>query len=355
MGELCVGILLGPAFLNWITADHFISTFSNFGVIILMFLAGLGSDLNGLKKFLKPSAVIAIFGTVFPLAMTYATARFFQFNFTQALFIGVVFSATSVSITVEILKEMNLLASDEGITVLGASVADDIISVFVLSLLTSFSDSGSDSNLWNTLYKTAGLIAYFAFAFVVVRWLVNYIMSYAKKLLIPMSQTIISIILCFSMALLSELCGLSDVIGAFFAGLAISTTASKNEISRSVRPIGYAIFIPFFFVSIGLNVTFKNLQSDFVLIAFLTVIGIISKILGAGIAAKLYGFENPNAYLIGCGMVARGEMALIVAQIGFSADLLSADRYSAIVMSIVLVTLLAPFLVKTAAKRVSAQ
>ncbi|WP_180370528.1 cation:proton antiporter, partial [Oenococcus oeni] len=171
-------------------------------------------------------------GTIFPLIMTYFVARAFRFNFSQAAFLGVIFSATSVSITVEILREMNLLASNEGITILGSSVADDIISVFVLSLLISFTGSQSNENAINIVYKILGLVAYFVFAFVVIHWLINYIMFYTKKLFSPMSETVVSIVLCFSMASLSELCGLSDVIGAFFAGLAISTTDSKSEIVK---------------------------------------------------------------------------------------------------------------------------
>ncbi|WP_257614085.1 cation:proton antiporter, partial [Oenococcus oeni] len=118
------------------------------------------------------------------------------------------------------------------------------------------------------------------------------------------------IVLCFSMASLSELCGLSDVIGAFFAGLAISTTDSKSEIVKNINPIGYAVFIPFFFVSIGLNVSFEGFTNDFLLILSLTVIGILSKIIGAGFASKFCGFDYPHSYLIGSGMVARGEIGL---------------------------------------------
>ncbi|MDV7687522.1 cation:proton antiporter [Oenococcus oeni] len=355
VGELCVGVALGPGILGWIEPNQFIKTFSEFGVVLLMFLAGLGSDLKGLKKFFKPSITIAFSGTIFPLIMTYFVARAFRFNFSQAAFLGVIFSATSVSITVEILREMNLLASNEGITILGSSVADDIISVFVLSLLISFTGSQSNENAMNIVYKILGLVAYFVFAFVVIHWLINYIMFYTKKLFSPMSETVVSIVLCFSMASLSELCGLSDVIGAFFAGLAISTTDSKSEIVKNINPIGYAVFIPFFFVSIGLNVSFEGFTNDFLLILSLTVIGILSKIIGAGFASKFCGFDYPHSYLIGSGMVARGEMALIVAQIGFSANLLTADRYTAVIMAIILVTLSAPFLVKHAAGRLTKQ
>ena len=154
------------------------------------------------------------------------------------------------------------------------------------------------------------------------------------------------------MAYVAELVGLSDVVGAFFAGIAISQTSAKETVDHHIEPVGYALFIPVFFVSIGLNMSFNGLGKQLGFIAVLTVVAVLSKQLGAGAGAKLAGFTGASSLAVGAGMVSRGEMALIIAQIGYQAKLMSASRYSAIVAAIILATLLAPFLLRWTMNRV---
>lgn len=355
IGQLLVGILIGPAVLGWVHNNAFMHTFSEIGVIILMFIAGLESDLGMLKKYFKPALAVAFSGVVFPVMLIYFFGKLFHFSFEQAIFLGVTFSATSVSISVEVLKELKRLKSKEGTTILGAAVIDDIISVIILSVLVSmFSNVAKaqgghhSSNLWMSFLLDA---LYFVVIFFLFEWIAPKMMRLGEHLKVVSSVTLMSIVLCLGMAWLAEQVGLSDVVGAFFAGVAIAQTPYKQEVDSNIEPIGYAVFIPMFFVSIGLNMTFKGFFDDLIFIVSLTILALITKWLGCGLGAKVLGMNYDSMNIIGSGMVSRGEMALIIAQIGYEAHLLSSEYYSGVIFVIILTTLAAPFMLKAAIKR----
>ena len=355
IGQLLVGILIGPAVLGWVHNNAFMHTFSEIGVIILMFIAGLESDLGMLKKYFKPALAVAFSGVVFPVVLIYFFGKLFHFSFEQAIFLGVTFSATSVSISVEVLKELKRLKSKEGTTILGAAVIDDIISVIILSVLVSmFSNVAKaqgghhSSNLWMSFLLDA---LYFVVIFFLFEWIAPKMMRLGEHLKVASSVTLMSIVLCLGMAWLAEQVGLSDVVGAFFAGVAIAQTPYKQEVDSNIEPIGYAVFIPMFFVSIGLNMTFKGFFDDLIFIVSLTILALITKWLGCGLGAKVLGMNYDSMNTIGSGMVSRGEMALIIAQIGYEAHLLSSEYYSGVIFVIILTTFAAPFMLKAAIKR----
>ena len=355
IGQLLVGILIGPAVLGWVHNNAFMHTFSEIGVIILMFIAGLESDLGMLKRYFKPALAVAFSGVVFPVVLIYFFGKLFHFSFEQAIFLGVTFSATSVSISVEVLKELKRLKSKEGTTILGAAVIDDIISVIILSVLVSmFSNVAKaqgghhSSNLWMSFLLDA---LYFVMIFFLFEWIAPKMMRLGEHLKVASSVTLMSIVLCLGMAWLAEQVGLSDVVGAFFAGVAIAQTPYKQEVDSNIEPIGYAVFIPMFFVSIGLNMTFKGFFDDLIFIVSLTILALITKWLGCGLGAKVLGMNYDSMNIIGSGMVSRGEMALIIAQIGYEAHLLSSEYYSGVIFVIILTTLAAPFMLKAAIKR----
>ena len=355
IGQLLVGILIGPAVLGWVHNNAFMHTFSEIGVIILMFIAGLESDLGMLIKYFKPALAVAFSGVVFPVVLIYFFGKLFHFSFEQAIFLGVTFSATSVSISVEVLKELKRLKSKEGTTILGAAVIDDIISVIILSVLVSmFSNVAKaqgghhSSNLWMSFLLDA---LYFVVIFFLFEWIAPKMMRLGEHLKVASSVTLMSIVLCLGMAWLAEQVGLSDVVGAFFAGVAIAQTPYKQEVDSNIEPIGYAVFIPMFFVSIGLNMTFKGFFDDLIFIVSLTILALITKWLGCGLGAKVLGMNYDSMNIIGSGMVSRGEMALIIAQIGYEAHLLSSEYYSGVIFVIILTTLAAPFMLKAAIKR----
>lgn len=349
IGQLLSGIVLGPALLGWVSATAFIKDFAELGVIILMFMAGLESDLQLLKKYWKPSLLVAVLGVILPVAVIDWCSQLFHLSNVESLFLGVTFAATSVSISVAVLKELNALDGKEGTTILGAAVVDDVLAVLILSLMVSLfgSQVGTSSAQSTNLGLTLAIQAvFFVSLFVVVKWLVPRLMKIGDALLVPTSVTLMSLVICFGLAYLADFIGLSAVIGAFFAGIAVGQTDYHEVIDRHIQPIGNAVFIPVFFVSIGLNMSFKGFLNDFWFIVVITVAAILTKLLGAGIGAKIAGFSWTSGYEIGAGMVSRGEMALIIAQIGYQGKLLSADRYSAVITAIILTTLIAPLLLR---------
>ncbi|WP_137596983.1 cation:proton antiporter [Paucilactobacillus kaifaensis] len=347
VGQLLVGVVVGPAIFGWIKGDEFTQLFSEIGVIILMFSAGMESDLGLLKKYLRPSVLVAMLGVIIPVISVYGLSIVFQLNQVESIFIGVIFAATSVSISVAVLKELDVLHGKAGATILGAAVVDDVLAVVILSVMVSLlgTDSAKGSNLWLTFVSQ---IIFFIAIYFVVKFLAPILARLGRHLFITGGSTIIALILCLGMALAADSIGLSSVVGAFFAGIAISQTSVKREVEQNIEPIGYAIFIPVFFVSIGLSMSFDGFMNDFIFIASLTILAIITKLIGAGLGAKLSHFSFKDSYIVGAGMVSRGEMALIIAQIGYRAHLLSSEYYSAIITAIIITTLVAPLLLKHA-------
>jgi len=349
IGELLVGILLGPAILNLIHLNNLVNAFSDIGVIILMFLGGLESDLGLLKKYLRPAIIVAISGVIMPVIVMGFVSWVLGFSILEALFIGVIFSATSVSISVAVLKQYKALSTREGATILGAAVADDIIGVLLLSLMISLLSSQgihAGGNQPSLLIIMIEQVAFFLGTYLVVKWIAPYLMHLSERLIVPSSVTIMSIIICLSMAWLADMVGLSGAIGAFFAGIAIANTPYKTVLADHVEPLGNSIFIPVFFVSVGLNMTLNHFFKNLILILVLVVLAGLTKWFGCGLGARLSGFNNSSSSIIGTGMIARGEMGLITAQIGHQAGLLNNTDYSAMILVIIVVTLISPLLLK---------
>lgn len=348
VAEIIVGVVLGPAVFGLLHANALINTFSDIGVILLMFLGGLESDLDLLKKYLRPAIIVAVAGVIVPIVLIGVVSHFFGFSWFEAIFIGVIFSATSVSISVEVLKEYGALGTREGATILGAAVADDIIGVILLSIMIALmgkTGAAADTGLplWLTMLAQIG---FFVICYAVIRFVAPVLMTVSDKLLMTASPIIMAVVLCFAMAYLADLVSLSGAVGAFFAGVAVAQTDWKKQAAASLEPLGYALFIPVFFVSVGLDVTFAHLGDSLLFVVVMTVLGVASKLLGCGFGGRISGFTGCSNYVIGAGMISRGEMALITAQIGFAAHLLASAYYSDIILVIILVTLIAPFMLK---------
>ena len=346
IGQIIVGIVLGPAVLGWISQTHMINEFQEIGVIILMFIAGLESDLSLLKKYLKPAIVVAFLGMALPIIVMGITAELYGMQWFESLFIGVIFSATSVSISVAVLRDYNQLGSKEGATILGAAVADDIGGVILLSILISMMNGKGGSQQMSLPLVILLQIIFFGGTYLVVRWLAPYLMEASNELLTTAAPSVIAMILCLGMASLADAVHLSGAVGSFFAGIAIANTQKRETINRSFVPIGYSLFIPVFFVNVGLSMRFDHFLDSLWFIILMTVLACLTKLFGCGGGAKLTGFSWDSSYIIGSGMIARGEMSLITAQIGFQSHLLSEKYYSDIITVIVLATILAPFILK---------
>lgn len=351
IGQIVVGIVMGPAVLGWITQTHMINEFQEIGVIILMFIAGLESDLRLLKKYLKPAIVVAAMGMLLPIVVMGIATDLYGMQWFESLFIGVIFSATSVSISVAVLRDYNQLGSKEGATILGAAVADDIGGVFLLSILISMMNGQSGKQISLPLVIVLQII-FFGGTYLLVRWLAPYLMEISSDLLTTAAPSVVAMVLCLGMAALADAVQLSGAVGSFFAGIAVANTKKRELVNRSFVPIGYAMFIPIFFVNVGLSMRFDHFMDSLWFIIMMTVLACLTKLLGCGGGAKLTGFSLDSSYIIGSGMIARGEMSLITAQIGFQAHLLSEKYYSDIITVIVLATILAPFILKHSLHRV---
>lgn len=344
IGQMLIGVLLGPSLLNWVGMTHTLSEMSSIGVVILMFAAGMETDLKQLRKYLLPSAVVAALGVILPLGVVYLFGRGIGTSKIESLFIGIVFAATSVSISVAVLKEAGVLASRAGNIILGAAVLDDIIAVLMLGVFTQQTSGGGNMGV-----KLLMQLGFFVLIYFGGRYLVPVAMRLSKRLLLPLATPLTALAFCLAMAGLAELVGLSDALGAFFAGIVVAQTKVRAEVDAAVNVVGNAVFIPIFFASIGLQLNL-GAGMNWGLTALLTVLAVLTKLVGAGVGTRLCGGSWNDAYVVGAGMVSRGEMALIIAQLGRSAGLLSGRYYAMIITAIVAATLIAPLLLRHALK-----
>ena len=355
VGALLAGIILGPACLGIIDNTNFIKALSEIGVIVLMFSAGMESDIHQLKKAGKASFIIAALGVVVPLVVGFAVAGVFNDpsviqtdldanRFLQNVFIGVIPTATSVSITVETLKEMGKLNSQVGITILGAAVIDDILGIIALTIITSLADPSVAVGI--VLLKIVGF-----FAFAVGVGFVTYIL-FKKWSDRHIDDHRRFVVMAFVICLLMSFCaeewfGVADITGAFIAGLILSNTSHAKYMASRFETLSYTLLSPIFFASVGLSVVLTDMSMMIVVFALVLLgVAIITKIVGCGIGARLSGFNNRESLQIGCGMVSRGEVALIVANKGAAVGLMSPLLFGPVVIVVVVTTILSPILLK---------
>lgn len=342
LGEIIVGILIGPALLGWIAGSEVIAIFSQIGVLLLMFLAGIETDLKQMKESQKSALFVAIGGILLPLLMFYLVCTYFEMNMKESIFTGLVFAATSVSISVQVLKELGWLKTKEGSTLLGAAVLDDIVVVILVAFAISFLGN-DDTNLYVLVAKK---IAFFIILFVAMKWVAPKIIQMMAKFVVSEAVLSAALIVCFSLSYLAESMGVAGIIGAFFAGLGFSKSPYAQEIEKKTTPLAYGFFVPFFFVSIGLEVSFDGIQEQLWLIVVFTIVAILSKLIGSGIGAKITGFNWRSSFGIGAGMISRGEVALILASMGIAQGLLPEEEYTAIIMVVILTTVVTPPMLK---------
>lgn len=356
VGALLAGVILGPAVLNTLSDVDFITKMSEVGVIVLMFTAGMETDIKELKKTGAASFIIALIGVLVPLGGGFLLAHFFNGPdlsqgatasiFLQNMFIGVILTATSVSITVETLKEMGKLNTRAGNAILGAAIIDDILGIIALTIITSMADP--NVNIGIVLLK---VVAFFVFAgvagvlfFLFFRKLQNHYHKDMRRF----------VILAFVFCLLISYCaeeffGVADITGAFIAGLIISNTQRAPYIASRFETLSYTLISPVFFASIGLKMVMPEMTTSIIVFSILLmVIAVLTKIVGCGLGAKLCHFTTRESIQVGVGMVSRGEVALIVATKGAALGLMSDSFMGPIILTVVLTTVIAPVLLKIA-------
>lgn len=351
VGALLVGVLLGPSCLNILHETDFLTKSAEIGVIFLMFLAGLDTDFDDLKATGKSSVIIAFVGVLIPLGSGFLTYYLFFHGqrpdtmfFLESAFVGIVLTATSVSITVETLRETGKLKGKMGTSILGAAIIDDILGIIALTVITSFTVPGVE--IMVVLLK---ILLFFVFiavcGFFVFRLFRKLEIVYGTKRRVA----IYAVAFCLLLSYISEVYfGVADITGAYFAGLILcNVTETKSYIASKINITSYMFFTPIFFASIGIKTVITGMSQELILFTLaLLIVAILSKIVGCGLGAKICGFSNMDSLAIGVGMISRGEVALIVAQKGEQAGLISPTLFPAIVLVVIVTTLITPILLK---------
>lgn len=353
VGALLAGVILGPAALNLLHETSFIKQLAEMGVIILMFNAGLETNITELRKAGKASFVIALIGVLVPLAGGFVVAYFFnrgalvQGNtsvFLQNLFIGVILTATSVSISVETLKELGKLDTRAGSAILGAALIDDILGIIALTVISSFADASV--NLWIVLLKITLFFVFVAVVGYIFYKLFTFAINRNGKDL--RRYVIVAFVFCLLLSFSAErFFGVADITGAYFAGLIICNTQKSKYIASRFETLSYILLSPIFFASIGLAVELPSMTVSIVLFSLiLLIVAILTKIIGCGLGAKLCGYSNEESKQIGVGMISRGEVALIVANKGSALGLMSSAFFGPTIIIVIVTTIITPILLK---------
>lgn len=351
VGALLVGVLLGPSCLNILHETDFLTKSAEIGVIFLMFLAGLDTDFDDLKATGKSAVIIAFVGVLIPLGSGFLTYFLFFHGerpdtmiFLESTFVGIVLTATSVSITVETLREMGKLKGKMGTSILGAAIIDDILGIIALTVITSFAVPGVE--IMVVLLKIFLFFVFIAVCgFFVFRLFRKLEIVYGTKRRVA----IYAVVFCLLLSYISEVYfGVADITGAYFAGLILcNVTETKSYIASKINITSYMFFTPIFFASIGIKTVIMGMSQELILFTLaLLIVAILSKIVGCGLGAKICGFSNMDSLAIGVGMISRGEVALIVAQKGEQAGLISSTLFPAIVLVVIVTTLITPILLK---------
>lgn len=355
LGELLVGLILGPTVLNMLgvwpnfagdthLADS-LTLFAEIGVLLLMFLAGLELELHELVKSGRVASLAGTFGVLVPLIGGFATARIFGMDTTEAIFIGLTLSATSVSISAQTLMDLGVLRSKVGLGLLGAAVFDDILVVLLLSIGSVLFGGGEGGSLWLIVVR---MVLFLAGATVVGLFLVPRLLRMVIDLPISQIAVAFALVTCLLFAWASEaLGGVAAITGAFMAGLFLARTPFVDRIEEGIAALAYGFFVPIFLVNIGLRANLREISGSLWFFAIaLTLVAIATKVIGSGGGALAAGFNRLDSLRLGIGMISRGEVGLIVASVALSGGLIQPESFSVAVFMVVVATLVTPLLLR---------
>jgi len=393
-GEILAGLLLGPTLLNifgwpvfqpsstesWRLHDH-VDALAKVGVLLLMFIAGLETNLEQMRKVGTTAISTAICGVILPLIGGFIAACAFGLNMTEAIFIGAVLTATSVSISAQTLMELGRLRSREGMTIMGAAVIDDVLGIIVLSFVIALGASHA-TDLAGVHHKSlaeifsaslsrilgipdAGavlqivlvivlMIVFFGVAISVGSRYLDGVLRWADRLNASHIIPAAALVLVFLFAIAAEYFGqVAAITGAYIVGVFLARTQHAKNIEHTIHPFTYALFVPIFFMSIGLGTNaVKALQSGLLFTLVIVGVAVLTKIVGCGLGARLAGLNRLEATRVGVGMISRGEVGLIVAQIGISYHLIQQPVYAALIIMVLVSTIATPVLLRLITPRV---
>ncbi|MCL2047985.1 MAG: cation:proton antiporter [Defluviitaleaceae bacterium] len=345
VGALFAGIVLGPAFLGIIRPDELFETLAELGVILLMFTAGLETDFKQLRQALKPSILIAVLGVILPLAGGLMLMLCFGGSIQESFFIGVILTATSVSITVETLKELGKFKTKSGATILGAAVIDDILGVICLSVMLGI--SGGALSIADVAFIIFKIMLFFIFAAICGLAAFKLFEYLSSKWGMVRRISVFGLAFCFLMSYLAELFGVAAITGAYIAGLVLCNSKAEKYIEEKSTVLSFLFFSPIFFVSVGLKTSFAGFDGRTILFAVLLfAVAVITKIVGCGLGAKISSYTSHESLQVGVGMISRGEVAIIVASIGMAAGFIDSVYFSGLIIAVIATTLITPILLK---------
>jgi Kef-type K+ transport system membrane component KefB len=372
VGEIAFGLILGPTVLNFLgwplfthaeTTREVVHLLAELGVLLLMFLAGLETDLVAMRKVGIPAFSAAVGGVVLPFLGGWGLASAAGLPLGESVFIGTILTATSVSISAQTLIELGKLKTREGMTILGAAVIDDVIGILMLSVVVAVFAVGSSEGaetaaavpVWLVALK---MVAYFAVAVLlapVARWFVG---TFSK---LPVSEALLAGALVVALVYgfgAEVLGGVAAITGSYLAGVVLGQIAQKHDLEEKARVLVYSLFVPVFFVDIGLRANLiEAFQGPLALFGVgVVVVALLGKVIGSGAGALLTRFTPAESLRVGVGMISRGEVGLIIAGIGLARGVINQDIFSIMVLMVVVSTLVTPvFLRLTFGKAETAQ
>lgn len=365
LGELLAGVVLGPTLINvwrfsWFSASAttgahlhislaaFIDVLAELGVVVLMFLAGLETDIEGMKRAFGPAFWAACGGVILPLMGTAVISREVGFAWSEAVFIGTILTATSVSITAQTLMNLNQLRSKAGTTILAAAVIDDVLGLLVLSLVIAeeanfahFQAGGSSLLSFGT--TVVRMAVFFALAFWLGPRLIRFAFRQARHFRGAHTPLAAALAIGFLFAFLAQYGGgMAAITGAYLAGLFIAASPAHGEVIADLRSMTNSFFGPLFFASIGLEINARSLGGHFGFFLLILIVAILGKVFGCGLGGWFKGLSGQDGLIVGVGMIPRGEVGLITANIGWAAGIVSSEIYSLVVVLVLATTLVTP-------------
>lgn len=367
LGELAIGIIIGPYALGShikipvigpLFPIHSAGEFSNIpispelysiaqiAVIILLFVAGVETDLESFLKYAKPATIMAMGGVIVPFVLgdfvTVLMGFADSFLHPTALFMGAALTATSVGITARVLSDIKKLNTPEGVTILAGAVVDDVLGILVLAIVVSISSTGAVS-LGSVSLITLKAVGFWIGLMVVGILSANFVAKVLSKFKGSGAWIAITMAIVFFFSALAELFGLAMIIGAYAIGLSLSKTDIRDELVENLMPI-YHAFVPIFFVVMGMLVDVRAIIPVIVFGTVLTIVAIFGKVFGCGIPVLGLGFNTMGAWRVGFGMLPRGEVALIIAGVAITKGVISTDMYGVAVLMTMVTTLMAPII-----------
>ncbi len=356
IGEVAAGVLIGPSVLGWVETSIPIHLLAQIGIILLLFEVGIETDIGRLAGAGLKATSVAVIGVALPFAGGFLVSYYaFSFSLLASLFIGSTLTATSIGITLRILRDLKQHATHEAQVIIGAAVLDDIIGIVLLTMLYEFASRGG-VNFWNAAKILAFIAAFFLLAPFAAKWISHTIRRWEEKSDIPglLPTTIISLILLF--AWLAYQLGAPELLGGFAAGLALSrqfflpfsaflhkSESFSERVEQQMRPIIY-LFTPIFFVAIGLSLNLREINWSSPFVWILSISLFVVATIGKSLSGMLLKHESLHSkIIIGAAMVPRGEVGLIFANVAVSAGAITSDVYTSLILVICATTLIAPF------------